>query len=63
MKKITALLAFLLISLGAYSQNNMIDGKWWGRLDVSGRKLTIGFDIRADAGLVEKIIDSIRNNG
>ena len=51
MKKITALLAFLLISLGAYSQNNMIDGKWWGRLDVSGQKLTIGFDIRADAGL------------
>ena len=48
MKKIIVLWVFLLMTLTSYSQNSLIGGKWWGILDISGRKLTIGFDIHAD---------------
>lgn len=50
MKKITALCTFLLLTLTSYSQISPIGGKWWGILDVGGRKLTIGFDINANEG-------------
>lgn len=50
MKKITALCTFLLLTLTSYSQTSPIGGKWWGILDVGGRKLTIGFDINANEG-------------
>lgn len=50
MKKITALFAFLLIALTSYSQIAVIDGKWWGRLEVPGQGLTIGFEILANDG-------------
>jgi pimeloyl-ACP methyl ester carboxylesterase len=50
MKKVTALWAFLLCSLTSYSQNSVIDGKWWGKLDIGGQKLTIGYDIQASEG-------------
>ena len=41
MKKITALCTFLLLTFTSYSQISPIGGKWWGILDVGGRKLTI----------------------
>lgn len=50
MKKITALFAFLLVTLTSYSQSAVIDGKWWGRLEVPGQGLTIGFEILANEG-------------
>lgn len=50
MKKITAFFAFLLIAFTSYSQNAVIDGKWWGRLEVPGQGLTIGFEILANEG-------------
>lgn len=50
MKKMTALCAFLLVTLASYSQNAVIDGKWWGRLDVGGQGLTVGFEIQASEG-------------
>jgi pimeloyl-ACP methyl ester carboxylesterase len=50
MKKITALCTFLLLTFTSYSQISPIGGKWWGILDVGGRKLTIGFDINANEG-------------
>ena len=50
MKKITALCTFLLLTLTSYSQISPIGGKWWGILDVGGRKLTIGFDVNANEG-------------
>ncbi|MBO5815578.1 MAG: alpha/beta hydrolase [Bacteroidales bacterium] len=50
MKKMTLLCAFLLVTLASYSQNAIIDGKWWGRLEVGGQGLTIGFEIQANEG-------------
>lgn len=50
MKKTTAFFAFLLIALTSYSQSAVIDGKWWGRLEVPGQGLTIGFEILANDG-------------
>ena len=50
MKKITAFFTFLLIALTSYSQSAVIDGKWWGRLEVPGQGLTIGFEILVNEG-------------
>lgn len=33
------------MSFAAYSQNPVIDGCWWGSLDLGGQKLNIGFKI------------------
>lgn len=46
MKKIASLLVFLLLAMSSYSQNAVIDGKWWGRLEIGGQTLTIGFEIQ-----------------
>lgn len=50
MKKITAFFAFLLVTLTSYSQSAVIGGKWWGRLEIPGQGLTIGFEILANDG-------------
>ena len=65
MKKIIVLWVFMLVTLTSYSQNSLIGGKWWGILDISGRKLTIGFDIHTDEnplliGVKGKTLDALQ---